>query len=78
MRIKTPLTPLQQLVAKHYCGGEFNHIGTQEDAEDAGDTLFSFCIREAADMSGPYDLAGALDRATSELRSLSQEVRDER
>lgn len=55
--MKTPLTPLQQLVAKHYCDGEFAHIDTQEDADNAGDTLFSFCVREAADMSGPYDLS---------------------
>ena len=65
------LTPLQLLVAKYYCQGEFIHATTLKEALDVGDTLFHFAIQEAGDMSGPYDLRAALYRAVDELRYLS-------
>ena len=74
--MKTPLTPLQRLVAEHYCGGEYRHIQTQEQADDRMDTLFSFVIREAADCSGPFDYVGMLDVAINQLRSLRGEFED--
>ena len=74
--MKTPLTPLQRLVAEHYCGGEFAHIETQEEAEDCGDTLFSFVIREAGDAGGAPDYVGMLDTAINQLRSLQAEMED--
>lgn len=69
-----PLTPLQLLVAKHYCNGEFGHVTTREEVLNVGDGLFIFTILEAGDMSGPYDLNGALYRAIDELRYLSAQM----
>lgn len=66
-----PLTPLQLLVAKHYCQGEFAYVTDYKQVVNVGDTLFHFAISEAGDMSGPYDMRAALYRAVDELRYLS-------
>lgn len=45
----TKLNALQLAVAKHYNAGDFDHLTTMEDAQHAGDSLFTFCINEAED-----------------------------
>lgn len=68
------LTPLQELVAKHYEGGEFSHITNTAQLDGCGDTLFKFCILEAGDAQLPGDLWGMLDKAVRQLRSLQGEL----
>lgn len=68
------LTPLQAQVAAHYQGGEFGHIETQDDAQNVGDGLFTFCINEAGDASDKGELIGMLNRAIDQLRSLVGEL----
>lgn len=70
------LTPLQELVATHYQGGEFNRIETQDDAQDVGDGLFTFCINEAGDASDKPELIAMLNRAIDQMRLLVGELRD--
>ena len=71
------LTPLQAQVAAHYQGGEFDHIETQDDAQDVGDGLFTFCINEAGDASDKGELIGMLNRAVNQLHSLVGELETE-
>ena len=68
------LTPLQAQVAAHYQGGEFSHIETQDDAQDVGDGLFTFCINEAGDAGDKAELINMLNRAIDQLRSLVGEL----
>ena len=68
------LTPLQAMVATHYQGGEFDHIETQDDAQNVGDGLFTFCINEAGDAGGKSELVNMLNRAIEQLRSLVGEL----
>ena len=68
------LTPLQAQVAAHYQGGEFDHIETQDDAQNVGDGLFTFCINEAGDASDKGELIGMLNKAIEQLRSLVGEL----
>ena len=69
--------PLQTLVADHYQGGEFNYIETQDDAQNVGDGLFTFCINEAGDASDKGELIGMLNRAIDQLRALVDELETE-
>ena len=68
------LTPLQAMVATHYQGGEFDHIETQDDAQNVGDGLFTFCINEAGDAGDKPELINMLNRAIEQLRSLVGEL----
>lgn len=68
------LTPLQKLVASHYHGGEFGHIETQADAQDVGDSLFTFCINEAGDAGDKAELINLLRYAIGQMRSLVVEL----
>ena len=68
------LTPLQAQVAAHYQGGEFSYIETQDDAQDMGDGLFTFCINEAGDAGDKPELIDMLNRAIDQLRSLVGEL----
>ena len=68
------LTPLQAQVAAHYQGGEFGHIETQDDAQNVGDGLFTFCINEAGDAGDKPELINMLNRAIEQLRSLVGEL----
>lgn len=69
-----PLTPLQLEVVNHYAEGEFAHVESMQEAEYVGDTLFVFCLREAADLSGPYDFVAGLGRAIDELHYLRERI----
>ena len=68
------LSPLQAQVSAHYQGGEFDHIETQDDAQNVGDGLFTFCINEAGDASDKGELIGMLNKAIEQLRSLVGEL----
>ena len=68
------LTPLQAMVATHYQGGEFGHIETQDDAQNVGDGLFTFCINEAGDAGDKPELINMLNHAIEQLRSLVGEL----
>lgn len=72
------LTPLQAQVAAHYQGGEFDHIETQDVAQNVGDGLFTFCINEAGDASDKGELIGMLNRAIDQLRALVNELETEK
>ena len=71
------LTPLQAQVAAHYQGGEFSYIETQDDAQNVGDGLFTFCINEAGDAGDKPELISMLNRAIDQLRSLVSELETE-
>lgn len=73
--MSTPLSALQRHVADHYEGGEFAHITTVEEADDVGDTLFGFCIREAGDAADDAELDKMLMGAIDQLRSVHNELR---
>lgn len=66
--------PTQENIALHYCGGEFAHITDTDESDDCGDTLFTFCIREAGDAESQEEFLGMLARAIDELRSLQGEL----
>ena len=70
------LTLLQAQVAAHYQGGEFNYIETQDDAQNVGDSLFTFCINEAGDAGDKAEFINMLNRAIEQLRSLVGELED--
>lgn len=70
------LTPLQAMVAAHYQGGEFDHIETQDDAQNVGDGLFTFCVNEAGDAGDKAEFINMLNRAIVQLRSLVGKLRD--
>ena len=68
------LTPLQALIATHYLGGEFDHIETQDVAQNVGDGLFTFCINEAGDATDKGELIAMLSRAIDQMHSLVGEL----
>lgn len=70
------LTPLQAQVAAHYQGGEFGHIETQDDAQNAGDGLFTFCVNEAGDAGDKAEFINMMNRAIEQLRSLVGELEE--
>lgn len=72
--IEAPLTPLQAAVAQHYAGGEFAHITSVAESEYCGDTLFTFCLREAGDAADANELAAMMGSAADQLRSLRGEI----
>lgn len=72
------LTLLQAQVAAHYQGGEFDHIETQDDAQNVGDGLFTFCINEAGDAGDKSELVNMLNQAIHQLRSLVGELETEK
>ena len=75
---KIRLSLLQTHVAAHYEGGEFSHIETQDDAQNVGDGLFTFCINEAGDASDRTELIDMLNCAIDQLRSLVGELETEK
>ena len=72
------LTPLQALVVAHYQGGEFDHIEIQDDAQNVGDGLFTFCVNEAGDAGDKSEFVNMLNRAIEQLRSLVGELETEK
>lgn len=67
-------TPAQELVVKHYLGGEFAHIRDPEVVPDLGDGLLTFLVNEAGDAVDAAEFKGMLQRAIDQLRSLAGEI----
>lgn len=63
-------TPLQRLCLDRYCGGEFKALDSMQQVYEAGDSLLTFVMLEAADMSGPHDMTAALETASRQLWDL--------
>ena len=68
------LNPFQQLVAKHYCGREFEHITDTDDVVECGDTLFTFLIVEADDVSYNSEYRRRLLTAESQIADLRNKL----
>lgn len=67
-------TPTQELVVKHYLGGEFAYIHDPEVVPDLGDGLFAFLINEAGAAADTTEFEDMLQRAIDQLRSLHDEI----
>ena len=68
------LNDSQKLVLKHYCGGEFYKIETEQQLCECGDGLFVFLMREAQDAETTGDFWHMLETAITQLRSLQGEL----
>lgn len=68
------LNPIQQLVAKHYCTGEYEHSEDTDDVESWGDTLFEFLINEAADVSFNSEYRRRLLTAEAQIADLRNKL----
>lgn len=64
------LNPMQERIAKLYCGGDMDHVQSIEEAENCGDTLFLFLLREAHDAESLEEFLGMLDSARTQLSDL--------
>lgn len=64
------LNPTQNLVAKYYCGGEFEHITDTDEVAECGDTLFTFLIVEADDVSFNSEYRRRLITAETQIQDL--------
>lgn len=64
------LNKTQQMVADLYCGGDMTHIKSVEEAEDCGDTLFLFLLREAEDAETSSVFFGMLGTAKDQMDNL--------
>jgi hypothetical protein len=73
----TPLNALQLLVVRLYANGTHDGLVSMQSVESVGDTLFTYCVREAGELSGPYDLRGALYQARSDLNNLIIDLENE-
>ena len=73
-RTETNLNRAQIICKASYCAGEFDshEIASTEDAQEIGDGLFSFLMRELADSE---DCSG-LDEACNRMRRIVAEVQD--
>ena len=66
---------LQAFAALNYAGGDFDHISTVSAADNCGDTLFTFVIRELADARGDFQEASRMiSNAACELQELSDQM----
>ena len=57
-----PLNKPQQIAVETYIGGEFGHVSTVEEAENVGDTLFLFIMRELSDEEDCDSIDEAIQR----------------
>lgn len=64
------LNPVQERIATLYCGGDMDHVQNMEEAENCGDTLFLFLLREAHDAESLEEFLGMLDSARTQLSDL--------
>lgn len=64
------LNPVQERIATLYCGGDMDHVQNMEEAENCGDTLFLFLLREAHDAESLEEFLGMLNSARTQLSDL--------
>ncbi len=65
--------PYQDAAKKTYWGGEFSHVNSTTEAEDVGDTLFLFLMRELSSSEGcdsPEEAIRRLDKAITDLEEV--------
>lgn len=73
-------SPLQKLVAEHYCDGDMAWMletaayNEASQLEHCGDGLFEFLINEAQDATDMVEFQGMLDRAIRQMQVLQQEL----
>lgn len=65
---------MQELVRKHYAGGDFAHLRTYQELSDCGDGLYNFLLLEAGDAATSGDFWHMLETAIEQLRSLQGEL----
>ena len=70
----TQLNRFQRLVADNYGGGDYAHFVVPEEAEDAGDTLLTFLMRELSDdcQDDPNEALRRLTAARLDLQELER------
>lgn len=68
------LNPVQERIAKLYCGDDMDHVQNMEEAENCGDTLFLFLLREAHDADSLEEFLGMLDSARTQLGDLMSDL----
>lgn len=68
------LSNLQRMVADSYADGSFAYVTDTQQAEECGDTLFTFCIHEAHDAETKEELVAMLQGAISDLQSLIEDI----
>ena len=49
----------QKILVDNYAGGEFSHVETEEEANEVGDSLFSFLFIELSDEQDCESLSDA-------------------
>jgi len=60
----------QRLAADVYGNGDFSYIANQSQAQDIGDSLFTFTINELATSEGCEDRETALSRLDTAINDL--------
>lgn len=64
------LSELQRKIAQLYCGGDMAHVSSMEEAENCGDTLLLFLLRQAEDAETMFQFVPRLDTARKQLTDL--------
>ena len=76
--VSAPFNAAQQTVLRAYADGDYAHITTLDECEQAGDTLFLFLMRELADSEGcdtADEAARRVGMAIDQLTDLARELR---
>lgn len=71
---EAPLTLMQKAVLKHYMGGEFAHLESMCGAEEAGDGLLTFLLREISQVVGNDNDSNAVEVSVRALHAASDQV----
>jgi hypothetical protein len=67
---------LFRIVREAYAGGEYAHLRTRNEAEDVGDTLFTFAVREfCEDGITRDDAVSRCETAIHELEAVRDALR---
>lgn len=61
---------VQKAIAKLYCCGDMAHVNSMEEAENCGDTLFLFLMRESHDAGTMSEFVNTLATARDQLTDL--------
>jgi len=71
------LNEVQKKIGELYCGGDLSHVSNMDDAENCGDTLFLFLMRESEDVSKPEEFLERLRNACDQLEALRFDIAEE-
>lgn len=64
------LNESQQMVARSYCNGEMSHVDSEEAADECGDKLFLFLLRETGDAKSMSEALSRIESAKNQLQEL--------